>query len=434
MKRFNFGIVMVFLVLLVAGCSVSNQKERVLKDANSLDQEVDVEEDIEELEDLELSEEALREVERLEKLEALYEQGFEIANYDLERAFESLDLYRPLHLTSAFSGSNMVYIVERGGLVYQVEKDSGVSDVFLDLSGLVDSSNSETGLLGLAFAPNYPEDLRVFVNYTDSSGTKLAVMEAGLVNGVLTAKEERLITILTFEQPFANHNGGHISFGLDGYLYIASGDGGSGGDPNNYAQGLGNPLGKILRIDVGDSYTFNETKGYSIPKDNPFVDVEGAMEEIYAYGLRNPWKYSFDQIRHVMIAADVGQDAVEEINLIVAGGNYGWSRYEGSELYKDIDIDGAVEMPIYEYRHNLGQSITGGYTYYGDKIPSLYGVYIYGDFMTGRIWGLWINEDGSLVNALIAETDMRISSFGLDGDGEIYVIDYRGGIYRIVEG
>ncbi|PKM53964.1 MAG: hypothetical protein CVV00_10250, partial [Firmicutes bacterium HGW-Firmicutes-5] len=176
MKRFNFGIVMVFLVLLVAGCSVSDQKERVLKDANSLHQEVDIveeenSEDIEELEDLGLSEEALRELERLEKLEALYEQGPKIAKYDLERAFESLDLYRPLHLTSAFSGSNMVYIVERGGLVYQVEKDSGVSDVFLDLSGLVDSSNSETGLLGLAFAPNYPEDLRVFVNYTDSSGT-----------------------------------------------------------------------------------------------------------------------------------------------------------------------------------------------------------------------------------------------------------------------
>ncbi len=463
MKVSGYVSLLVVIVLLAfTGCQDVEITDRNIDNEEMLDEEVELETDdivAEEAEETEeaketgdvvedtlaeevedeietpdqvATEEEIQEAKRMEMERELYKSGFSPGTYRFDRVFEETNFSRPLLMTSVFPGSNLVFIVERGGRVLRVDKDSGKSDVFMDLSGIVDVSQNETGLLGLAFAPDYPRDMRAFVYYTDLAGTKVGVMRTNFDNGMLMAEVESLVTILAFEQPFVNHNGGHIAFGLDGYLYIGSGDGGSGGDPSNKAQNLSNPLGKILRIDVGKSYDFNVSEGYRIPEDNPFAGQEDVMEEIYAYGLRNPWKYSFDSLRRILLAADVGQDAVEEINVIVAGGNYGWSRYEGSLLYKDIEIGEAI-FPIYEYEHPLGQSITGGYTYYGDDLPSLYGVYVYGDFMTGRIWGLWIHEDGSTVNELLGETDMRISSFGLDGDGEIYVIDYQGGIYRIIE-
>ncbi len=237
--------------------------------------------------------------------------------------------------------------------------------------------------------------------------------------------------ILEFEQPYVNHNGGHIAFGPDGYLYIASSDGGSGGDPDNNAQNLQNLLGKILRIDINKH---EEGLNYGIPQDNPFVGQDRAREEIYAYGLRNPWKFSFDDVRELMLVADVGQDAVEEINHVENGGNYGWSHYEGDKIYNDnIPLAGKVVAPLYSYDHGQGQSITGGYTYYGQALASLHGVYVYGDFMSGKLWGLWLDVNRNAENLHLLDTDLRIASFGLDGMGELYILDFRGGVYQLQE-
>jgi glucose/arabinose dehydrogenase len=238
--------------------------------------------------------------------------------------------------------------------------------------------------------------------------------------------------ILSFPQPYANHNGGHMAFGEDGFLYIATGDGGSKGDPQNNAQNLSNLLGKILRIDVDRP---GAGKHYGIPADNPFAgNTQGFREEIFAYGLRNPWKFSFDRQGGRLWAADVGQDKVEEINLIEKGKNYGWNLMEASRYYsarEDVTQEGLV-LPVWEYEHQLGKSITGGAVYYGDDILALKGAYIYGDFVSGRIWALWLDNDLKVDNRQLLDTELRISSFGVDGNNEIYVVDYQGKIYKLV--
>lgn len=379
-----------------------------------------VEDDQEESEDIKVEDEL-----------DIYLNGFNLATYELVKVFEDTNFSLPLQLTYDYKESPYVYIVEKQGLIKRMDTINNTMEVFMDLTQTVDSTENEQGLLGLAFHPNFPEDPRFFVYYTEQNLSKLVSYEVrkaeddkGYAVETTTQKD-----IIEFSQPYANHNGGHIAFGTDGYLYIASGDGGASGDPNNHAQNLTNLLGKILRIDIDVA---SNTLGYQVPEDNPFAKVDSARGEIYAYGLRNPWKFSFDKHREIMIAADVGQDAMEEINRIENGGNYGWPRFEGTQIYKSsVELDGVSVEPIYVYGHSEGQSITGGYTYYGEALPSLFGVYVYGDFMTGTIWGLWLDQDNQVYNETILTTDLKIASFGLDANEELYILDYRGGIYQL---
>ena len=232
------------------------------------------------------------------------------------------------------------------------------------------------------------------------------------------------------EQPYANHNGGQILFGPDGFLYVGLGDGGSAGDPKGHGQNTGTLLGTILRLDVS---SLDAVGSYAIPADNPFVGVEGARPEIWAYGLRNPWRFTFDSETGDLWAADVGQNALEEVDLVRAGLNYGWKIMEGDECFSRSCDTRGLELPITVYGRDDGCSITGGYVYRGGRLPSLYGAYVYGDYCSGKIWAL--RYDGSRVTESIqlADTSLRISSFAEDADGELYILDLEGEIYRFAE-
>lgn len=282
----------------------------------------------------------------------------------------------------------------------------------------------------LAFHPNYEENGYFYVNYTKEENTvisRFSVDPNTLTEGD-TASEEIL---MEFTQPYPNHNGGHLAFGPEGYLYIATGDGGSSDDPQGNAQDLTKIYDKLLRIDVNSA---NRDKKYTIPEDNPYAgNTTDYAEEIYAYGLRNPWKFSFDEERELLWAADVGQNAMEEINLIEKGQNYGRNIKEGTLPYEESNTDNAENLiePILEYDHTLGQSITGGYTYYGQENPSLNGIYIYGDFISGKIWGLWLGEGEQVDNKELMDTDLMISSFGVDEKGELMIVDFNGKLYKL---
>lgn len=360
-----------------------------------------------------------------------FKKPFEPKEYEIKDAFPNLKFEQPLLLTNADDGSNIVYVVEKGGKIKSFKSNIETTEIFLDLSNKVNIDGSEKGLLGLAFHPNYKENGYFFVNYTDKNSTIISRYKRSQYNpniGDLDSEE----IILNFNQPFSNHNGGYLEFGLDGYLYIATGDGGGSGDPQNNSQNLKNYLGKILRIDVDSP---SNEKPYTIPKDNPFAgNSEGYMEEIYAYGLRNPWRFSFDVARNLLIAADVGQDKIEEINIIEGGGNYGWNIMEGTEIYgKTKNIPDKLIPPIWEYNRSGGRSVTGGYTYFGTENPSLLGAYIYGDFISGKVWALWIDEQTNVENYELLDTDLMISSFGIDENSELYIVDFKGKIYRLNE-
>ena len=288
------------------------------------------------------------------------------------------------------------------------------------------------GLLGLAFHPGFKKNKRFFVNYTSSRGGLHTVIAEYKAMDELTADEKSGKIIMTIGQPFPNHNGGGIVFGPDGYLYIGMGDGGAANDPQNRAQNLGELLGKFLRIDV------NKTKDalqYGIPPSNPFANVKGARPEIWAYGLRNPWRFSFDRATRRLFAGDVGQDYKEEIDIIEGGKNYGWRVTEGSICTPGVNPQcdkTGLTLPLMDYGRNEGYCVTGGYVYRGKKMPKLCGVYIYGDYGSGNIWGL--RMDGKKVTKhklLIKSSGLNISSFGEDEDGELYVVDLNGTIAQI---
>jgi glucose/arabinose dehydrogenase len=232
--------------------------------------------------------------------------------------------------------------------------------------------------------------------------------------------------LLEIAQPFSNHKGGRLVFGPDGYLYLGPGDGGSAGDPNGNGQNRSVLLGKILRIDVAQS-------PYGIPPDNPFAgNTEGFREEIYAYGVRNPWRFSFDSVTGWLWVADVGQDLYEEIDIVEKGKNYGWNIMEGKHCYGSPQCSTAgLVLPIWEYSHHEGQSITGGFVYRGAKLPELSGAYIYGDFVAGKIWALRYDGQAAPTNSLLSDTNLNISSFGIDKDGEIYFLAFDGKIYTL---
>jgi glucose/arabinose dehydrogenase len=355
-------------------------------------------------------------------------------NYSILNAYPNLDFDQPILYTYADDGSNKVYVVERTGKIKFFENitDADATQVFLDLGGKIDLSYVEKGLLGLAFHPDFRENGYFYVNYTTSYGTVIARYSLDTQNPEFADSSSEKI-LLTFSQPFKNHKGGQLDFGPDGFLYIAAGDGGSGGDPHNNAQNLSSYLGKILRIDV-DKATVD--KPYGIPADNPFVgNKEGYLEEIYAYGLRNPWRFSFDKERNILWAGDVGQDRMEEIDIIESGKNYGWRIMEGTFEYSRSSSvrPESLTPPVWEYGRSEGGCIIGGIVYYGSSIPELKGSYIYGDYMSGRIWALRPGENGKVENQELAKTDLEISSFGSDGSQELYILDFRGKIYKLAE-
>lgn len=333
-------------------------------------------------------------------------------------------LENPLFLTQAGDGTGRLFVVEQPGRIRVLEGRALLPAAFLDITKHV-LSGGERGLLGLAFHPDYRHNGRFFVNYTrkPDGATVLAEYRRG-TTATSASPEERILLIVP--QPYPNHNGGMVAFGPDGYLYVGLGDGGSKGDPENRAQNLEDLLGKILRIDVdrGDPY--------GIPIDNPFPKGS-SRPEIYALGLRNPWRFSFDVQTKQLWVADVGQYKWEEINVVTRGGNYGWRAMEGTHCFHPSTDCRTItfSLPVSEYFHEKGRcSITGGYVYRGRILPSLVGTYVYGDFCSGEIFAL---NKGETVNGphQIFKSSLQISSFGEDAAGELYVLDHKGGAYRL---
>ncbi len=345
------------------------------------------------------------------------------------------DLTSPLYLTfSPHDSQKRLYIVEQDGKIKIFQNGILQEKPFLDITSQV-KSGGEMGLLGLAFHPKFQKNKKFYINYTTKKNKKLKtrISEFKISSKTKLALPHSERILLEFEQPYANHNGGHLIFGPEGHLYIGTGDGGSRGDPHGHGQNLNTLLGKMLRIQVKENST------YDIPPDNPFIKITGAKKEIWAYGLRNPWRYSFDRKTRSLYVADVGQDEREEIHIIQKGGNYGWNVMEGSHCFHPPQNCNTqtLELPIAEYSHQEGLSITGGYVYRAKKIPSLQGIYIFGDYISGKIWGIRYDShsyDGKLlVPKLLLETNFKISSFGEDEDGELYVIDHRGSVYLLKE-
>ena len=338
---------------------------------------------------------------------------------------------RPIVLTHAGDGSNRVFVATEQGVIHVFPNDQKATEtkIFLDIQNLVsyDDKQNEEGFLGLAFHPKFKENGEFFVFYTTKKQKLTNVVSRFRVskddpNKADPASEE---VLLTFEKPYWNHDGGTLTFGPDGYLYIAHGDGGLGGDPHENGQKLSTWLGKILRIDVD---TKDSGKPYGIPKDNPLVGVEGAKPEIYAYGLRNVWRMAFDKKTGWLWAADVGQNLYEEIDLIQKGGNYGWSLREGLHPYGAKGVGPKKELidPIWEYHHDIGKSVTGGQVYRGSRLPELDGSYLYGDYVTGKIWALKYDEAKKRVvaNRPIKDSSIQILSFGEDEKGEVYFLTF----------
>lgn len=335
-------------------------------------------------------------------------------------------LSSPIYATSARDGSNRFFIVEQPGTIKLLQPGQTSPTVFLDITSRV-LLGGEQGLLGLAFHPQFKTNGRFFLDYTRQSdgATVIAEYHVSLTDPNIADITEAVI--LTIAQPFANHNGGMIEFGQDGFLYIAMGDGGSGNDPFNSGQNIDDLLGKILRIDIDHP---NGSVPYSSPSDNPFRSTAG-RDEIYAYGLRNPWRFSFDRDTGQLYCGDVGQGAWEEVDLITRGGNFGWRVFEGNHctnLDPALCGAGGYVFPIAEYSHTAGRcSITGGYVYRGHIGTLPAGAYVYGDFCTGEIFLL---ESGT--QSLLLDTSVNISSFGEDEAGEIYVVGLGGTVHRIV--
>jgi len=341
---------------------------------------------------------------------------------------------RPVAVTGAGDGSGRLFVVEQAGRIRIIDEGAVLGTDFLDIRSLVESTSGEQGLLGLAFHPAYATNDYFYVNYThDPPGagpdvTRISRIQVSVADPDVASPASEAV-LMTIIQDESNHNGGDLHFGPDGYLYIALGDGGGSQDPNARGQDLGTLLGKILRVDVDGAIP------YAVPADNPFVDDAGALDEIWAYGLRNPWRFSFDLATGDLLIGDVGQGAVEEIDYQPAdsggGENFGWSCMEGDVVQDFNPCDGSpLTLPVLVYGHGLGCSVTGGYRYRG-VIGGFQGRYVFGDFCSGRIWFAIPGGSGWVANEW-SDTALRISSFGEDEDGELYVVDLGGGIYRFV--
>ncbi|HEX5638146.1 MAG TPA: PQQ-dependent sugar dehydrogenase, partial [Gammaproteobacteria bacterium] len=330
------------------------------------------------------------------------------------------------------------YVAEQGGVIRTFLSNDTSSTVFADLRDRVDTNGGEKGLLGMAFHPNFASNNYIYVYYSgndnDSATDHSSYISRFTATSATVLNINSEYNIITIGQPYGNHNGGNILFGADGYLYIGMGDGGSGGDPQNYAQNINSLLGKMLRIDVNNTST---GKNYAIPGDNPYAGATAGADEIFALGLRNPWRWSFERGTNNLIAGDVGQDNWEEVDIITRGGNYGWRCYEGNHnaTTSGCAAQSAYIAPIHEYDHNTGYSITGGYVYTG-SIQSLAGHYIFSDYGPGPIWAISDPFGTPVVRELINDSttsSTSISSFAEDAAGEIYVLRHSGTgyIYKI---
>jgi glucose/arabinose dehydrogenase len=339
-------------------------------------------------------------------------------------------LHLPVDIQNANDGSGRLFIVEKGGRILIFENDQTLPQPFLDISAEIDSRATEQGLLGLAFHPRYAQNGLFFVYYIDLSGNSV-VARFHVSTDPNHADPASELDLLHINQPYANHNGGSLAFGPDGYLYIGLGDGGAEGDPLRTGQNLQTLLGKILRIDIDSGNT------YTIPPGNPFSGGSG-LPEIWAYGLRNPWRFSFDRLTGDLYIGDVGQDNWEEVDFLPVGTpaeiNFGWSYFEAMHPYQDQPPSGATfTFPVVEYSHSEGCSVTGGYIYRSSTLPEWQGVYFYGDYCSGTVWGLIRRDQNQWLSQALFSTGAQISTFGMDEAGEIYLADYASGtLMRLV--
>ena len=371
-------------------------------------------------------------------------------NQNITYSIVATDFKKPLYLTSHYSNPELLYVLEQRGMIWSITNTGNSKKIFLDIRDKVYKPvfpGDERGLLGLAISPNFDSDSLIYLNYINKD-KQTVISRFNTTN----SSEEILIN---FDQPYSNHNGGMLAFGPDGYLYIAVGDGGSAGDPDYNAQNRKNLFGSILRIDV------DTDKGYSTPETNPFIDSQDMMPEIWSYGLRNPWRFSFDRKTGDLYIGDVGQHNWEEINFQSSassgGENYGWNHYEGEDIYNESNRLLNHVKPIYFYPNNAniikvllgwdekdvhGCSVTGGYVYRGSNIPEIEGYYLFADYCTGRIWMFQhendtvsnLSEITDIINLEDNKETVYISSFGEDANGELYIINYNGSIYKIKKG
>ena len=350
-----------------------------------------------------------------------------LAGLRVVNAYPNLKFDAPVEYTYANDGTNRVFVVEQAGRirVFDNKTDASSAETFLDIRDKV-SYGGEMGLLGLAFDPQFKQNGYVYVNYTKNNPRETVISRFKAASAsAATAEPGSETVLLKFAQPYSNHNGGKILFGPDGYLYIATGDGGSGGDPQNNGQNRAAWLGKILRIDVNSTGKGN----YGIPADNPFAaNKDGYLEEIYAYGLRNPWRISFDP-KGQLWAGDVGQNKIEEIDVVKKGGNYGWRVKEGNADYNAKDNTAADYIaPIWQYDHSQGDvSVTGGVVYRGQTVPALRDKYVFADYASGRIWALTPTGTNTATNQELLSGAGQISAFGEDQQGELYLCDLGSG-------
>jgi glucose/arabinose dehydrogenase len=344
-------------------------------------------------------------------------------------------LAAPVGMEVSNDGSGRLFVLEQGGRIRIIQNGALVGAPFLDITSKVESGG-EKGLLGLAFHPSFSSNRRFFVYYTRRLSLQLQSVfseyAASSSNpNQADASSERILLVVN--QPFNNHNGGQLAFGPDGFLHIGLGDGGSEGDPHGNGQNLQTLLGKILRIDVDGA--FAPGKQYTIPADNPFTPPRG-LPEIWAYGLRNPWRFSFDRMTGTLFAGDVGQDRFEEVDIITKAGNFGWNKMEASHCYppgNSCSTAGLI-LPIMEYAHNAsgGEAIIGGFVYRGSAIAGLAGDYIFGDLSSGHIWAGVQDSRGNWSQTLVLNHNLTVSSFGQDATGELYLLDYgNGAVLRI---
>jgi glucose/arabinose dehydrogenase len=359
--------------------------------------------------------------------------GQTLNDYSVEVAFPNLTFNQPVGITNAGDGTNRLFVVEQTGIirVFENSENAAASKVFLDISDRV-LYGGEQGLLGLAFHPNYSENGYFYVNYvTDNPRRTIIARYSVMADDPDQADKNSEHVLLEVNQPYSNHDGGQLAFGADGYLYLGLGDGGSAGDPFGNAQNRSSLLGKILRVDVDSP---SSGKNYGIPADNPFAgNTLGYREEIYAYGLRNPWRFSFDPPTGTLWVADVGQNQREEIDWVEKGRNYGWNIMEGTICYSPLTgcNQTGLELPVWDYGRGEGVCVIGGFVYRGSALTGLYGAYIYGDYGSGRIWALQYDGTSAPANTLLVDTALSITSFGLDENSELYFVAFDGKIHRI---
>lgn len=356
----------------------------------------------------------------------------------LVKAFANSTFKKPVALVFQPGKGNWIHIVEQAGKIYRIKNDdqSSVKELVLDLTKKAPQRrrNNEEGLLALRFHPKFKDNGHAFVYYSMHKGNgkprRGVISRFEFKDNVFDIDSEKIILEVT--QPYGNHDGCEILFGTDGYLYASFGDGGAANDPHKNGQNKNTLLASIIRIDVDKE---EDGRAYAVPKDNPFVDDKKARGEIWAYGLRNVWRMNFDLKTGLLWAGDVGQNAWEEVDIVVKGGNYGWNKREGSHAFMGGEKADKMIEPVAEYARDKGISVVGGFVYRGKKYPLLQGVYLYADFYTGRVWGLKYDAENKKVlrNELLGHfSGINISSFAADADNELYVVNHRGNIQRVM--